>query len=81
MPYALFNIGNGSPVTLEEFITTLEDCIGIKAIKEYLPMQQGDVEKTWADISKLGFDISFSPLSNLKQGLKQFVEWYEFNQI
>ncbi len=81
VPYALFNIGNGSPVTLEEFITTLEDCIGIKAIKEYLPMQQGDVEKTWADISKLGFDISFSPLSNLKQGLKQFVEWYEFNQI
>jgi UDP-glucuronate 4-epimerase len=81
IPYALFNIGNNTPVTLESFISTLESYINKKAIKEYLPMQQGDVEKTWADISELTSATGYVPKTNLEEGLKVFVEWYKNYQI
>jgi UDP-glucuronate 4-epimerase len=76
VPYALFNIGNDNPVSLEKFITTLEDCISKKAIKIYLPMQQGDVEKTWADISSLKSIAHYTPSTNIKTGLSRFFNWY-----
>jgi len=77
IPYALFNIGNDSPITLEYFINTLEDCIDKKAIKEYLPMQQGDVEKTWASINDLNDISGYKPKIKIQEGLKYFVEWYK----
>jgi len=80
-PFRLFNIGNNKPVKLMDFITTLEDQLGKKAQKEYLPMQQGDVYQTYADISDLEKRINFKPHTTLKTGLQKFVQWYkEYNK-
>lgn len=76
VPYKVFNIGNDNPVMLEEFITILEHGLGKKAIKEYLEMQQGDVEKTWADISSLNDYIGYKPNYSIRNGLEIFIEWY-----
>lgn len=76
IPYALFNIGNENPIILVEFITALEECIGKKAIKEYLPMQQGDVEKTWADINNFCLLTNYKPKIKLQKGLLDFINWY-----
>jgi UDP-glucuronate 4-epimerase len=75
-PYKIYNIGNNQPVGLIEFINTLEDLLGKKAKLELLPMQPGDVKATYADILDLQRDIDFKPQTSLKEGLKNFVEWY-----
>ena len=75
-PYRIYNIGNNQPVSLMEFITTLENCLGIKAEKELAPMQPGDVPETYADISDLTRDFGFRPKTPLAVGLARFVEWY-----
>lgn len=77
IPYSLFNIGNDSPITLENFIKTLEESTDKKAIKEYLPMQQGDVEKTWASIDCLNDITGYKPKIKIHEGLRYFVEWYK----
>ena len=75
-PYKIYNIGNNQPVNLIDFIETLEKHLGIKAQKEFLPMQPGDVPETYADIDDLIRDTGFKPSTSLEVGLKHFVEWY-----
>ena len=75
-PYKLYNIGNHNPVELIKFIEILENNIGKKAQKNMLPMQQGDVPTTYADVDDLMQDVGFKPSTPLEKGLKKFVEWY-----
>ncbi|MCM1386124.1 MAG: NAD-dependent epimerase/dehydratase family protein [Bacillus sp. (in: Bacteria)] len=72
----LYNIGNNRPERLMHFIEILEKCIGKTAVKEYLPMQAGDVYQTYADITDLIQDYDFRPNTTLKDGLSRFVHWY-----
>jgi UDP-glucuronate 4-epimerase len=74
--YALYNIGKGKPVKLLDFIEAIEACTGKKAHKEMLPMQPGDVEKTWADTTGLMEDFNYQPSTPLAEGVRKFVDWY-----
>ena len=76
-PYKLYNIGNNQPVTLLEFLATLERHLGMKAIKNMLPMQPGEVPVTYADIGDLIQDVGFRPSTTLDAGIGRFVEWYQ----
>lgn len=76
-PYKVYNIGNNHPVRLMKFIEILEDAIGRKAKKEFLPMQPGDVYQTYADISELEKDFGFKPSTSLEEGLSHFAAWYK----
>ena len=73
----VYNIGNNKPVALKEFVSALEEAIGVKAKIEYLPMQPGDVYRTYADISELERDFGFKPQTDIRTGLKKFAEWYK----
>jgi len=75
-PYRIYNIGNNQPVELLAFIEALEECLGIKAEKELLPMQPGDVPATYADIDDLTRDFGFRPHTPIREGIARFVEWY-----
>ncbi|RSL29771.1 NAD-dependent epimerase [Salibacterium salarium] len=75
-PYQLYNIGNNQPVKLMDFISTLEKHLGMEVEKEFLPMQPGDVEATYANIDPLQEAVGFSPRTSLDEGLKHFVDWY-----
>jgi UDP-glucuronate 4-epimerase len=72
----IYNIGRGKPIKLMDFIHELEEAIGKKAKKNFLPMQAGDCHQTWADTSKLAADTGYAPKVNLEQGVKSFVDWY-----
>jgi len=74
--YRIFNIGNSQPVPLMDFIHTMEDAIGKKAILEMYPMQQRDVKVTYADTTGLGKMTGYKPATKLKDGIKAFVKWY-----
>ncbi|BFM39395.1 NAD-dependent epimerase [Synechocystis sp. LKSZ1] len=76
VPYRLYNIGNHSPFNLGDFIGILEDCLGKKAEKVFLPMQPGDVPTTYADVADLMADVGFAPATPLSVGLSNFVNWY-----
>ena len=76
-PYRIYNIGNNTPVHLLTFIETLEKYLGKEAIKNLLPMQQGDVPDTYADISELVHDLGYKPATLLDEGIKNFVDWYK----
>jgi UDP-glucuronate 4-epimerase len=81
-PFRIYNIGNGSRVKLMDYIETLEDCLGIKANYEMLPMQDGDVHATNADITRLKAEFGFEPKTDVKTGLQAFVDWYrEYYQV
>ncbi|HZV81357.1 MAG TPA: capsular biosynthesis protein CpsI, partial [Geobacteraceae bacterium] len=75
-PYGIYNIGNNSPVELSRFIEILEECLGKKAEKNYLPMQAGDVPATYADIDDLCRDVGFRPATTIEEGISRFVSWY-----
>lgn len=75
-PYRLYNIGNSSPVWLDEVIECLELAWGKKAIRELLPMQLGDVPETYADIDTLVRDFDYKPKTSIRVGIQKFVEWY-----
>lgn len=75
--YRLYNIGNSEPVELMLMINTLEELLGKKAIKEFLPMQPGDVLETFADTSALERDFGFKVHTPIEQGLAAFVDWYD----
>lgn len=75
--YKLYNIGNNHPEKLMTFIETLEDVLGKKAQKEFLPMQPGDVYQTYADVSELEKDFGFKPQTSIREGLSQFAQWYK----
>ncbi|MGE8154518.1 NAD-dependent epimerase [Pseudomonas vancouverensis] len=80
--HRLFNIGRGQPVALLDFIECLEKTLGIEAQRNYLPMQAGDVLKTWADVSALAEWTGFSPQVALDVGVAEFVKWYrQYYQI
>lgn len=74
--YKVYNIGNNKPEKLMDYISTLEQCLGVEAKKEYYPMQPGDVYQTYADVSDLMNDYGFKPDTSIKEGLGRFVEWY-----
>jgi UDP-glucuronate 4-epimerase len=76
-PAAIYNIGNGKPVDLLRFIQALEDELGVKGIKNMLPMQRGEVPVTWADCTALERDTGFRPQIDFEAGIKQFVKWYK----
>ncbi len=76
-PYRIFNIGNNRPVKLMDFISTLENLLGKKAKRNFLPMQPGDVYSTFADISKLNKLIGYKPTTSIEEGLEKFVSWYK----
>ena len=76
-PYRLFNIGNHEPVKLMDFITTIEQAVGKQAVKEFLPMQDGDVYATFADTSRLKDWVGFQPYTPLTDGIGKFVKWYK----
>ncbi len=81
-PYKIYNIGNNKPIKLMDFINTLEKLIGKKAKIEFLPMQQGDVKETYADISDLHADVGFYPSTTIEEGLTHFVNWYnKYNKL
>jgi len=75
--YKLYNIGNGNPVQLLDFIESLEKELDINAIKNLLPMQAGDVHQTFADTSSLENDYNYKPQITIDRGIKEFVSWYK----
>ena len=77
-PYKVYNIGNGSPVKLMDFIEAIEKILGKKAKKNLLPMQPGDVPSTYADTTALERDLGYKPYTNVKEGIAKFIEWYKW---
>tara|TARA_R110000796_G_scaffold252631_3_gene389346 strand:- start:2231 stop:3253 length:1023 start_codon:yes stop_codon:yes gene_type:complete len=75
--YKVYNIGNNNTVKLSEFIDEIEINLNTKAIKNLLPMQPGDVEKTWANVDQLIADYNFQPNTSVKIGIKNFIDWYK----
>ena len=75
--YEIFNLGFGKTVKLESFISRLEECLGHKAQKNFLPMQDGDVPFTWSDISKAKRMLNYNPKYDTSIGIRKFVDWYE----
>lgn len=75
-PYRLFNIGNGQPVKLLDFVDELESALSVPVKRNMMPMQPGDVYKTWAETQDLFDAIDYQPQTNLKEGVAKFVEWY-----
>jgi len=76
-PYKLFNIGNNQPVELLRFIEVIEDKLGKKAIKNFLPIQPGDVPATYADVDDLVNTVGFKPNTPIEDGVSKFVEWFK----
>ena len=76
-PYSIYNIGNGTPEKLMDFIETIESAIDKKGHKRMLPMQPGDVYKTFADVTALKRDFGYAPNTTLKQGISEFIKWYK----
>jgi UDP-glucuronate 4-epimerase len=76
-PYRIFNIGRGHTVNLLDFVSEIEKNIGIMAKKTYLPLQDGDVSETWADVEQLKSELNYKPKVSVAEGVKNFVEWYK----
>ena len=75
-PYKIYNIGNNNPVELLHFIEVIEDCLGMKAQKNMLPLQPGDVTMTYADVDDLIADVGFKPATPIEVGIRRFIDWY-----
>ncbi len=75
-PYAVYNIGHGSPINLMDFVKTIEDELGIEAKKNFRPMQPGDVYQTYADVEDLFTATGYKPQVSVKQGVAEFISWY-----
>jgi UDP-glucuronate 4-epimerase len=81
-PYRVYNIGNNQPVELMHMIRTLEQALGQEAVKNFLPLQQGDVPATYADVDDLIRDVGFKPSTPIEVGIQRFVEWYrEYHKV
>lgn len=74
--YKIYNIGNNQPIKLERFINAIEKAVGKKAVRNNLPMQAGDVPRTFADVSDLMQDVDFKPATEIEEGIQRFVEWF-----
>ncbi len=75
-PFRLYNIGSNNPIELLRYIEVLEEALGRKAEKRFLPMQPGDVAETYADVSALARDVGYKPSTPVDVGVRRFVEWY-----
>lgn len=75
--YKIYNIGNNNSVKLMDFIATIEKYMGREAKKDMYPMQMGDVQRTWADVSELIKDYNYKPSTTIDEGIKEFVNWYK----
>lgn len=81
-PYKIYNIGNNQPVELIHFIETIEDCLGMKAEKNFMAIQPGDVPATFADVDDLVQDVGFQPYTAIEVGIANFINWYKvFYQV
>ncbi|HMQ01387.1 MAG TPA: NAD-dependent epimerase/dehydratase family protein, partial [Cyclobacteriaceae bacterium] len=76
-PYRIYNIGNNQPVELMRFIEVLEEKTGKEAIKNFMPLQDGDVPETFADVDDLMQDVGFKPNTSIEKGIEHFVNWYK----
>ncbi|KAB2872350.1 MAG: NAD-dependent epimerase [Bacteroidales bacterium] len=76
-PYKVYNIGNSSPVKLLDFIEAIENATGYKALKNFLPLQAGDVPATWADVTDLIENFNYRPNTPIQKGVNEFVSWYK----
>lgn len=76
-PYKLYNVGNNNPVKLLDFIDAIEKELGKKAIMHLLPLQPGDVPKTWSDTNDLVRDLDYTPATDIRMGVKQFIRWFK----
>lgn len=75
-PYRIFNIGRGKSVDLMDFVTHIEQKLQMSALKNFMPMQSGDVEDTWADISALNAQMNYLPKTSVAEGIDHFISWY-----
>ena len=75
-PWRVYNIGNNNPIEILEVVRLLEDAIGMKAKRELLPMQPGDVPATFADVDDLKRDVGFKPATPIADGIARFIAWY-----
>jgi UDP-glucuronate 4-epimerase len=75
-PYRVYNIGNNNPVELMHLIEALEQALGKEAIKNFMPIQPGDVPATWADVDALSDAVGFRPATSIEDGVEKFVAWY-----
>lgn len=81
-PYRIYNIGNNSPVKLLDMISALEQVLGKEAVKNFMPLQPGDVPATYANVDNLVQDVGFKPHTNIVDGVREFVDWYrQFYQV
>jgi UDP-glucuronate 4-epimerase len=76
-PYRVYNIGNNNPIELMDYIQALETSLGKAAIKEFLPIQPGDVPDTYADVNDLVHNFGYKPTMSIKMGVGNFVDWYK----
>ena len=75
-PYKIYNIGNNNPVLLMDFVDAIEKALNKLAVKEFLPLQPGDVPESFANVEDLYNAVGFKPATPIEHGIKQFVEWY-----
>ena len=76
-PYSVYNIGNGSPASLMDFVHAIEDKLGKKAKINFMPLQPGDVPRTYADTSKLASAVGYKSQTNVVEGVSNFIDWYK----
>jgi len=75
-PYRVYNIGSNNPVNLMDFVEILEIKLGREAVKNYMPMQPGDVDTSWANVDELAQNIGYTPITPIDKGIHNFVDWY-----
>jgi UDP-glucuronate 4-epimerase len=73
--FNIYNLGESKPVSVNDLVAEIEKALGKKAVKQYLPLQLGDVERTYADITKAARDLGYRPSTTIQAGLKKFVAW------
>jgi UDP-glucuronate 4-epimerase len=78
--YNIYNLGESRPISVSSLIGEIEKALGKKAVIEYLPLQPGDVVRTYADVTKAGRDLDFAPNTDISVGLKRFVEWFRLSR-
>jgi UDP-glucuronate 4-epimerase len=75
-PFRIYNIGNNTPIQLLDYVAAIEEATGCQSIRDYVPMQPGDVPDTWADVSDLEREMGYSPNTPVREGVARFVNWY-----
>ncbi len=77
VPHRVYNLGNDQPEKLMDLVTTIEKAFGKELVKEFHPMQMGDVERTWADISRAKSELGYAPKTSLEEGITKFADWFK----